>query len=271
MVSFRVLLTGKNEAMIDDFFDQMSPELKSVTTSMRRNDMSYHINHVNPDALVICLDGENKDELMRILEAKDPLNEIGAPIIVIGSDGDVETFKAALPGFCDYAIKKPVTVEVIKDSIINYLERRSHEAPVEAAAPQYDEVVSNQKPIFGELKRKHVLVIDDDTMSLKMIREMLKDTYDVATAPGGKVARAFLSNKGTDLILLDYEMPIEDGPYVYRSIRAMEKYKETPILFLTGVSDQEKIKEALILKPQGYILKPINKETLLATLDGFLL
>ena len=37
-----------------------------------------------------------------------------------------------------------------------------------------------------------------------------------------------------------------------------------PVVFLTGINDVEKIKNALALKPQGYLLKPVDKESLVA-------
>ena len=70
------------------------------------------------------------------------------------------------------------------------------------------------------------------------------------------------------MILLDYEMPVEKGPQVLENIRKMDKYKDTPVMFLTGISDRDKIREALALKPQGYLLKPIDKEKLLSAIQS---
>lgn len=44
------------------------------------------------------------------------------------------------------------------------------------------------------------------------------------------------------------------------------KYK----LLLTGITDREKIRKALSMKPQGYLLKPIDKEKLLGTIERFI-
>ena len=117
---------------------------------------------------------------------------------------------------------------------------------------------------------KHILVIDDDPLMLKVIKDYLHDQYDVATAKGGKIAYKFLEKKHTDLILLDYEMPDEDGPTVYQKIREMPNMKDVPILFLTGVSDKSRIMSVLALKPQGYLLKPIDYETLISTITPIL-
>lgn len=119
-------------------------------------------------------------------------------------------------------------------------------------------------------ERKHILVVDDDPVMLKMLKEQLHDKYDVATAISGKIAMKFLERKKTDLILLDYEMPEESGPVVMEKIRAKDSSKDIPIVFLTGVSEREKITEALALKPQSYLLKPIDREKLLKVITDVL-
>lgn len=131
----------------------------------------------------------------------------------------------------------------------------------EAAAPKEPETV-NAAPA----QRQHILVVDDDPLMLKMLKEHLHDDYDVATAVSGKIALKFLERKTTNLILLDYEMPGETGPEVLEKLRANEATKDLPVIFLTGVSDREKIQEALVLRPQSYLLKPIDREKLLESI-----
>lgn len=114
-----------------------------------------------------------------------------------------------------------------------------------------------------------MLVIDDDPIMLKVVKEHLHEKYDVATAISGKIAYKFLESKTTDIILLDYEMPGEDGPEVMINLRRRPELATTPIVFLTGVSDKAKITAALSLSPQGYILKPIDKDKLIGTIEKF--
>lgn len=105
-------------------------------------------------------------------------------------------------------------------------------------------------------------------MMLKIIKEYLHDEYEVATAISGKIALKFLEKKKTDLILLDYEMPVEDGPAVLEKVRANEALVDIPVVFLTGITDSNKIKKVLVMKPQGYLLKPIDQNKLMETLDS---
>ena len=83
----------------------------------------------------------------------------------------------------------------------------------------------------------------------------------------GKVALKFLETKSTDLILLDYEMPGDRGPDVLEKIRSNPATENIPVIFLTGVTERDKITEVLALKPQGYLLKPINMQRLLETVS----
>ena len=110
--------------------------------------------------------------------------------------------------------------------------------------------------------------MDDDSGVLKLVKSYLSNQYDVATAKSGKVAMKFLETKKTDLVLLDYEMPEENGPQVMAKIRANEKTKNLPIVFLTGVVDKEKIQEVLLMKPQGYIMKTNDLVKLISTVKG---
>ena len=118
--------------------------------------------------------------------------------------------------------------------------------------------------------KKHILVIDDDARMLKVIKLHLHEKYDVATAISGKIALKFLETKHTDLILLDYAMPDENGLVVLEKLRANPSTKNIPVIFLTGITDRKKIQEALVMKPQGYLLKPINRKRLLAAIQNTL-
>lgn len=130
-----------------------------------------------------------------------------------------------------------------------------------------DNVMNDKLEEEQQKRRKHILIVDDDKGILKMVKSFLDDKYDVATALSGKVALKFLETKKTDLVLLDYEMPGDRGPAVLEKIRSNPATKDIPVIFLTGVTDREKITEVLALKPQGYLLKPINMQRLLDTVS----
>ena len=114
------------------------------------------------------------------------------------------------------------------------------------------------------MDRKQILIVDDDVNMLKMLRMFLQEDYKVSIVDSGKLALDFVVKFTPDLILLDYMMPLFDGPHVMEILRKREETKKVPILFLTSVTDRDKIIQCLALNPQGYIIKPVSREDLLA-------
>ncbi len=117
--------------------------------------------------------------------------------------------------------------------------------------------------------RKHILVVDDDPIMLRTIMNWLKETYRVSVVKSGTAAISFLAKQKPDLILLDYEMPICSGVQTLEMIRSEKETKSIPVFFLTAVSDMERVKSAIELHPEGYLLKTDASITLLSKLDQF--
>ena len=113
------------------------------------------------------------------------------------------------------------------------------------------------------MRRKNILIVDDDKDMLKMLRMFLADDYQVTIVDSGKLALEYIVKHTPDLILLDYMMPLFDGPHVLEIIRKREESKHVPVLFLTSVTERDKIMQCLQFKPQGYLIKPISREELL--------
>ena len=84
------------------------------------------------------------------------------------------------------------------------------------------------------MDRKHILIVDDDVNMLKMLRMFLQEDYKVSIVDSGKLALDFVVKFTPDLILLDYMMPLFDGPHVLEIIRKREESKNVPVLFLTS-------------------------------------
>ena len=261
---YKTLITGRNTAIIDDFFNHLSDNFDILSTSLRFDDMDNHIEKFKPEIFVICLNGETRDDMSKISELKRRLTREEVVVFIVGSPEDCDNFQKSAVYMADGAFEKPKSILEVKNGIIDFMEAKAKKEAEEVALQQKLEEVKEQE------RRKHVLVIDDDPIMLKLIKEHLHENYDVATAISGKIAYKFLESKKTDLILLDYEMPVENGPTVLTNLRENNLIEGVPVLFLTGVSDKEKIREALSLKPQGYLLKPIDKDKLIGTVEKYI-
>ena len=118
-------------------------------------------------------------------------------------------------------------------------------------------------------KGKHILLVDDDILFLKMMQEWLSMKYNITIVKSGMQAITYIATHKPDLILLDYDMPITPGPQVMEMIRSEHNAAEIPIIFLTGKSDKESVMSVMALKPQGYLLKSMSQEEIIDAVDHF--
>lgn len=84
---------------------------------------------------------------------------------------------------------------------------------------------------------KKILIVDDNRLNLIAAKNVLNDVYSVSSVLNGEEALEYLERESCDLILLDINMPDMDGFEVFEKLRAMEKTREIPVIFLTADND----------------------------------
>ena len=104
---------------------------------------------------------------------------------------------------------------------------------------------------------------------MRTIYEWLKGRYHVGMASSGLQAISYLTKNKADLVLLDYEMPIANGPQVLSMLKSDSQTDSIPVMFLTAHGDRESVLSVVGLCPVDYLLKTIKKEELLNKLDTF--
>lgn len=104
---------------------------------------------------------------------------------------------------------------------------------------------------------KTLLLVDDDAVMIRTLREGLTTSYKVLPANSGANALKILEKVKPDLILLDYEMPEMNGPQVLETLRGNPATAEIPVMFLTAKTDASAIEKIEALKPQGHMLKTL--------------
>lgn len=111
--------------------------------------------------------------------------------------------------------------------------------------------------------KRRVLAVDDENDVLLILRTALRDDYDVVTASSGREALDKAAEQAPHVVILDMMMPEMNGMQVLEELRRSPATASTPVIFLTGVSDKKKIREALDKGTQYYITKPFNHHDLL--------
>ena len=110
---------------------------------------------------------------------------------------------------------------------------------------------------------KTVMVVDDS----RIMRNIVKNTFSELKIPcqfleaeNGKSALQMLQTHTVHLILLDWNMPELSGIDFLKYVRAMDQYKNLPIIMVTSESAKYNVIEALKFGATDYIIKPISEK-----------
>ncbi|MBF0390057.1 MAG: fused response regulator/phosphatase [Desulfamplus sp.] len=110
-----------------------------------------------------------------------------------------------------------------------------------------------------------ILAVDDHLVNLKLIEKTLsKEGYRVLTASDGPNGRQLAVTERPDLILLDIQMPGEDGFKVIEFLKNNPITASIPVIFLTGVSEVHSKLKGFDLGAVDYITKPFHNLEVIA-------
>ncbi len=122
------------------------------------------------------------------------------------------------------------------------------------------------------MKRKRVMIIDDEADMLALMKGQLEVLYEVRTFSSGEEALLELEKAGyrPQLIILDITMPGVDGYEVLRRLKENEVLKDIPVVFLTGMTDELSECRGLNMDVVDYLKKPVAGKVLLARVQHYL-
>jgi putative two-component system response regulator len=117
---------------------------------------------------------------------------------------------------------------------------------------------------------KTIFVVDDNDTNLSMANKVLKKNYRVMTLPSAERMFALLEKITPDLILLDIEMPNINGFDALRQLKNNNLWSEIPVMFLTGISDEDVEVRGFELGAVDFVIKPFTAPVLLNRINTHL-
>lgn len=304
-MKYKVLINGRNNLLVTDFIQHTENFFDTLSTSELWQDITGHLRYFNPEVYVCFVEPEYEKTIGQLnnLKSEEFLND--TVVVLIGDSATCDQIEKKARFAADIIIRRPVSPDNLALRITRYFDdineakervkarqlERQQRAEAEAAAAeeraaQREAFIESKAAEFMAMEpeeaaaapavsaapdkgvKKHILIVDDDRTILKLLKSALGDTYDVTTMINGVMVDKCLETKNVDLMILDYEMPIETGADIFRRVKKNPKAAHIPVCFLTGVSEREKIMEVMSLKPHGYLLKPIDMDMLTATVKN---
>lgn len=116
-----------------------------------------------------------------------------------------------------------------------------------------------------------VLIIEDNEQNIYLATFLLKNSgYQVIQARSGEEGLVLSQKTQPDLILLDIQLPEMDGYEVVRRLKNQPTTAQIPVVAVTSYAMAGDRETALAAGCQGYVEKPIDPETFVATVTAFL-
>ncbi len=214
---------------------------ENVECNISVSDTTLHafnqIIHIKPDIIVVNMDRKKMDVDMLVRRIKKMQAAEGIPILMLAE---------------------------YEDDVAQYLDDgRSFMLPDD----EEDEVILSWivKKLGSKPKEQcaKILVVDDDPVVLETSEMFLGARYDVRTSTSFKDALGIMHSEKPAVVLLDIAMPEMDGREAIKKIKSEPELADIPVLFQTGIAGTNVVKECMKLGAVGFVVKPLQKNTLL--------
>lgn len=227
---------------LKEWFEKAEYEVRIVQADINA------INQIDESISVILLyvDEKMRDEQQALNYIKDKSFEEDVPVFAIGD---------------------PNELAMVEKVISNNLIRRKFQRPINVS--EVVNAITSFVKEHGKQNKKKILVVDDSGTMLRNVKGWLEESYQVTLANSGTMAIKYLATNRPDLVLLDYEMPVVDGRQVLEMIRSENEFSDIPVIFLTNKGDRDTIMKVMALKPQGYLLKSMEPEKIVESINNF--
>ena len=199
-----------------------------------------------PRIFILYLQGEDNLMIDVLGYIKDLVEDRGIRFFVIGTQEELDTVIGKKADYVAELYTRPVDL----GELIKRLQKEG-------------EAVDKLKEF------KSILIVDDDATALRSMKNLLATHYKILVANSGMNAITILAKNKVDLILLDFEMPVVNGPKVLEMIRSDPNTSNIPVMFLTAKGDKRSIMEVLRFKPEKYLLKTMLPKDVLESIDEF--
>jgi len=200
----------------------------------------------SPESVFICVYEDVQNYITELKAIKDALVSINCKFFFLGFEEDIDKIIPMFPAnMVEGIFKRPANAAQVAQELKSKIAGKSN------------------------ANNRHILLVDDSGTLLNAMKEWLDDDYRVSVVNSATNALFFLANNKPDLILLDYAMPVCDGPQLFKMLKSEPKTKSIPVIFLTGIEDDEAMNATLNLNPDGYLLKSMSREGILSQIEAF--
>ena len=168
-----------------------------------------------------------------------------------------------------FTLEVPINKESFAPSQIDEKHQMQIHIPENSIAdlPHAESLTEDTAPT-ADASASHVLVVEDNSELLRLMKRLLQPHYHVLTANNGREALQIIQNNRIDLVVSDVMMPEMDGYELTDHIKHNDIYSHLPIILLTAKTTEDDQRKALLTGADAYITKPFKIRDLQLRIDN---
>jgi CheY-like chemotaxis protein len=209
-------------------------------------------------------------DLLKAVRADTKL--VKMPFLMITAEAERQRIEEVISAGVSGLLVKPYNAGSLKARLERMLDPQKRPPPRPAQAASTPSSRTDDAPgLSTVLPPSRILVVDDYPVSLKLMEKLFKDEYQVQTAADGPAALAACQIEPLpDLVLMDVLMPDMDGFEVVRRLREKPATAQIPVIFVTGLTDDEARIKGMELGAVDFVSKTNDPKALCARVRNFI-
>jgi len=247
---------------------KLSSEYYDVITASNGPDALEKVVHQSPDIVLldVMMPGMDGFEVCRHIKENPATAHI--PVVIVTALTDAQDRIKGLEAGADDFLSKPLNDTALMSRVRSLvrLKMTVDEWRVrENTASQLGIVDKSANAMHEPVENARILVIEDQSFESKKFQDALKVDNDIITiAETGSQAMAHLAEQDYDLISVSLNLKDEDGLRLCSHLRSSDRTRGVPILMIANEDDMPRIAHGLEIGAHDYILRPVDRNELLA-------
>lgn len=285
----KMLMIGTMNAVFQKLYEDIEEACQIQICEPIYKNIERMMKIIKPQMVLIVLNGSEEINSNILSLLKGDWEDV--PVLIFC--GRKEDFVKSCPPPQFTILARPVKNEVVREKILEMLGESTQTAGVNASATNSKqkseqdvdarllgaavqlgkEMRAAEAPVVEisannseHRSHKKILAIDDNPATLRNLKQILETKYEVYVTTSAEKGLELAESILPSLIILDYEMPGMSGNDMLKVLKQDLLLYSIPVIFLTGVSDMNRVREVVVNKPAGYFLKPIDVEALMKTI-----
>ncbi|MGH6874510.1 MAG: PleD family two-component system response regulator, partial [Aestuariivirgaceae bacterium] len=265
----RVLVVDDILANVRLLEAKLTAEYFEVHTAMNGVDALESVQRVKPDIVLldVMMPGMDGIEVCRRIKGNSQTHHI--PVVMVTALDQPDDRVRGLEAGADDFLTKPVSDLALfcRVKSLVRLKMLTDELRSRAAAGESMGLVKVvEQDVLGQAPGK-ILLIDNRNNLLARIKGTIGKRHEIKSLDDPQLALFEATENGYELIIVNLDFDNFDGLRLCSQLRSLERTRQVPILIIVDPDDHERLLRALDMGVNDYLLRPVDKQELLARVN----